>query len=83
MIRRRPKREPYEFSQLATYNGERARGLVHTEEWQARMRAEQERFRRVSQMEQGAQYFGDWLIGTRLREKQLNSLPRKRGPRQR
>lgn len=36
------------FDRLATYNAERARGIVHTEEWQAEMAAEmaaeQERF---------------------------------------
>lgn len=38
--------EPYEFAELATYNSERARGIVHTPEWVRRMEAEQERFDR-------------------------------------
>jgi hypothetical protein len=36
--------EVYEFAALATYNSERARGIVHTPEWVARMVTEQERF---------------------------------------
>jgi hypothetical protein len=36
--------EPYEFAQLATYNAEVARGIVHTPEWKAKMAHEQERF---------------------------------------
>ncbi len=36
--------ETYEFWALATYNGEKARGLVHTAEWQSKMRDEQKRF---------------------------------------
>lgn len=32
------------WSALATYNGERARGLVHTTEWQERMASEQAAF---------------------------------------
>jgi hypothetical protein len=36
--------EPYEFAQLAMYNAEVARGIVHTPEWKARMAHEQERF---------------------------------------
>ena len=35
---------PYEFADLATYNSERARGIVHTPEWDALMAAEQRRF---------------------------------------
>lgn len=34
----------YEFWALATYNAERARGIVHTPEWTAAMAREQERF---------------------------------------
>jgi hypothetical protein len=43
---RRKTSEPYRFQALATYNGERARGIVHTPEWQAKMAAEQKRFDR-------------------------------------
>ena len=41
---RRPPPTPFEFDDLARYNAERARGLVHTDEWTERMRREQERF---------------------------------------
>jgi len=34
----------YELEQLATYNSERARGLVHTTEWQRKMQALQARW---------------------------------------
>jgi hypothetical protein len=36
---RRPLSEPMpaKFNALATYNGERARGIVHTPEWDATM----------------------------------------------
>ena len=34
----------YEFNDLAIYNAERSRGIVHTAEWDARMAAEQARF---------------------------------------
>lgn len=33
-----------ELQRLGTYNAERARGLVHTDEWQAAMAALQARF---------------------------------------
>lgn len=36
--------DPYEWNQLATYNAEVARGIVHTPEWVEKMRLEQERF---------------------------------------
>ncbi len=36
--------KPYEFAALATYNGERARGIMHTLEWQEKMAKEQARF---------------------------------------
>ncbi len=36
--------DKYEFWALATYNGERARGIMHTPEWQEKMAADQERF---------------------------------------
>ncbi len=34
----------YEFAALATYNGERSRGIMHTLEWQEKMAQEQARF---------------------------------------
>jgi hypothetical protein len=34
----------YEVNQLATYNAERARGIVHTPGWQAQMAVLQARF---------------------------------------
>jgi len=34
----------YEYTDLANYNSEVARGIVHTPEWKARMAVEQERF---------------------------------------
>jgi hypothetical protein len=34
----------YELNQLATYNAERSRGIVHTPEWDAKMAALQRRF---------------------------------------
>lgn len=34
----------YRFSALATYNAERARGLLHSEEWMERMAEEQRVF---------------------------------------
>jgi hypothetical protein len=40
----RRRNEPYEFNALAIYNSERARGIVHTPEWDEKMRLEQERF---------------------------------------
>ena len=43
MFRRR--RRPWdEFTVLATFNSEVARGIVHTEDWRQRMEAEQARF---------------------------------------
>lgn len=36
--------DPSEVTQLATYNGEVARGLVHTVSWQNRMKALQKRY---------------------------------------
>ena len=41
---RRDSFERYEFADLATYNSEVARGIVHTPEWDARMAEDQERF---------------------------------------
>ena len=43
-----------DYSLLATYNSEVARGIVHTPEWQARMQAVQDRFNR-----QSAEFFND------------------------
>lgn len=34
----------YRFEALAKYNGEVARGIVHTEEWRAEMAADQREF---------------------------------------
>lgn len=34
----------YEFDDLATYNAERARGIVHTPEWQEKMKHRQSIF---------------------------------------
>lgn len=34
----------HEWDELATYHAERARGLVHTPEWEEKMRREKERF---------------------------------------
>jgi hypothetical protein len=36
--------EPYEFEALAKYNGEVARGIVHTRDYDVRMAQEQARF---------------------------------------
>ena len=36
--------EPYEFNDLARYNAEVARGIVHTPEWREKMAEEQRRF---------------------------------------
>lgn len=36
--------EDTDWFDLATYNSEAARGLVHTDEWKARMELEQRRF---------------------------------------
>jgi hypothetical protein len=48
VIRRRRFRRPlpseWEFWDLATYNAECYRGIVHTPEYDARMAVEQERF---------------------------------------
>lgn len=38
----------YEVEMLATYNSEKARGLVHTPEWSARMEEFQRRFNLVT-----------------------------------
>jgi hypothetical protein len=47
MIFRRRHIEPdYRWWTLANYNAERARGIVHTAEWQERMRLEQDAFDR-------------------------------------
>ena len=35
---------PAKFNTLAMYNGERARGIVHTAEWDAQMAALQQEF---------------------------------------
>ena len=43
-MRRKQRWEPYEFEALATYNSEKARGIVHTPEWVEKMKHEQERF---------------------------------------
>jgi hypothetical protein len=39
----RRSKEPYEFDDLARYNAEKARGLVHTPEWVKKMEAQQYR----------------------------------------
>ncbi len=39
-------KEHYRYHDLATFNGERARGIVHTEEWVQRMSAEKRQFDR-------------------------------------
>ena len=44
MFRRRREPVPFKFSQLAMYNGERGRGIVHTPEWDARMAVLQREF---------------------------------------
>lgn len=36
------KMSEYRYAELATYNSEVARGIVHTDEWKQRMRLEQE-----------------------------------------
>lgn len=36
--------KPYRWNRLATYNAERARGIVHTEEYQREMAEEQRLF---------------------------------------
>ena len=41
---RRLSSEPQEFSELATYNSEVARGIMHTPEWTSRMKLVQEAF---------------------------------------
>ncbi len=38
------RNKPYEFADLATYNSEVARGIVHTEEWKRLMALRQEQF---------------------------------------
>ena len=43
-LRRSDPFERYEFGDLATYNSEVARGIVHTPEWDARMAEDQARF---------------------------------------
>lgn len=35
---------PYRFYELAVYNSEVARGIVHTDEWNEKMRTEREAF---------------------------------------
>ena len=42
--RRQKFPESYRFWKLATYNAERARGILHTEEWQEKMSVEQALF---------------------------------------
>ena len=39
------KRDEFEWDELATYNSEVARGIVHTPEWKEKMAREQRRFR--------------------------------------
>lgn len=51
--------EPYEFTDLATYNSEVARGIVHTPEWVEAMRNQQERFN--AQQAERAEREG-WII---------------------
>lgn len=41
---------------LAQYNAEVARGLVHTDEWKAKMAAEQEKFDRIESRGSYADY---------------------------
>lgn len=41
-----PDMSEQDFHELATYNGEVARGLVHTAEWKAKMAVFQERWNR-------------------------------------
>jgi hypothetical protein len=43
---RRGPLDPYRWTELATYNSERARGIVHMPEWVRLMAAEQEAFNR-------------------------------------
>jgi hypothetical protein len=38
------RHQQYEFADLATYNSEVARGIVHTAEWDAKMAEQQRRF---------------------------------------
>lgn len=44
LLRTRLDADSYEFSALARYNSEAARGIVHTPEWKAKMAEEQRRF---------------------------------------
>jgi len=41
----------YEFSELGTYNAEKARGIAHTPEWSAEMAALQARYYTGMRME--------------------------------
>lgn len=41
------------WGRLATYNGERSRGIVHTDEWVALMQQEQEAFNRQQKIQFG------------------------------
>ncbi len=44
LVKFRKKRPEFQWHALATYNSERARGLVHTAEWEAQMAAQQVAF---------------------------------------
>lgn len=44
MSRSRGEPMPFKFEALAMYNAERARGIVHTAEWDAKMAALQQEF---------------------------------------
>lgn len=53
-MRRRPTHHQW-VSDLARYNGERARGIVHTPEWQQRMSRLQDMFDEQQRLEFGPQ----------------------------
>lgn len=53
--------ERYEFGELARYNSERARGIVHAPEWDERMARDQERFN--AKMLAEARARGDIIVG--------------------
>jgi hypothetical protein len=44
LVSTRYERTLYEFADLAQYNSEKARGIVHTPEWNKKMAKEQARF---------------------------------------
>jgi len=70
--------QPDSFEMLAVYNSERARGIVHTPEWDARMAALQVRFDEQVRdtLQQYLQPDGTYILPARMPEALWDSIHR-------